>query len=242
VASRTIRLSGVPDDAEVCAVFNWLWQSLVGNILTLFLVSAAGVGVAFLKRRTSSWLFPSLYGLAAAALMAVILICLMGASALPKKQPSLITDDKVESAIRGWLDDFGLSTKVVTDQGLVFGMETNLTNGDPLTIVRLKEHDRYIVVQATLMLAPVHKAILDKLSKEESDQVFRQVNLELALSRIPYQTPEPLTAVTFATRLPLSGITEDSFIEKVDEVESGIIIARSTIVTELSRFQVSSRH
>jgi hypothetical protein len=51
---------------------DWLWQNLVSEWLAAGLALFGGAMLAYLRATSSRWLSPDLYGLAGAALVAVI--------------------------------------------------------------------------------------------------------------------------------------------------------------------------
>jgi hypothetical protein len=209
----------------------WLLQGLLSNWLSAVIILAGGALIAYLKQRSSSWLGPAVWGIGGCVLVAIALLCFWGIAAIPKTHPPDVTDKNIEQNIRGWLDDFGLSTKKQQDEPTtIFTLVTTLPNGDPIAIGQLKTHPRYLTIQSTVTISPEHKSVIDKLSKVESDELVAQVNLEMARAKVSNIMTSPLGSVVLVSRLPItSDLTEDEFMRHIDDMDSDISIVRDTV-------------
>lgn len=210
-------------------MLNWLLQGLVSNWISAVIMLAVGALVTYLKKKSSAWLGPTMWGLGGCVLAGLVLICFWGVSSIPKNRPPDVTTDNIEKNVRTWLDDFGLSTKKEDDPATYFKLTATMPSGDPVTIARLKTHDSYVAVEALISISPEHKTVLDKLSPQEMTDFFNQLNMELARAKIGNIIQLP-TQITVVSRIPItSSLTEDEFVRCVDEVEFDIIIVRSMI-------------
>lgn len=224
---------------------DWLWQGLITNWLSTLLIIGAGAGLALLKTRRPQWVSPVLYGLLGSGSVAIILVAFYGLAAIPKKQRPQTTPENVEANLRVWLDAFGISTRKVTDQDSHFALIVTLNNGTPVAIVRSKKLDRYIVLQSTLTISPEHKTLLDKLSNGQKMQIREELAVEMARAKIGF-TIEPslepsLSGITLTRRVPITtNLAEDTFMERIDEIDEAVILARNTIVLALERIGVAT--
>src|ERR1700687_3490144 len=141
-------------------MLGWLLQGLISNWLSALLILAGGALIAYLKKKSSSWLNPLVWGMAGCGLVAFMLLCFWGITAIPKSHPPDVTQGNIEQNLRAWLDDFALSTKKQDDSSADFVLVTTLPNGDPITISRQKGHPRYMVIQATVAMSPEHKTVI----------------------------------------------------------------------------------
>lgn len=214
----------------------WLWQGLALWVITLLLATLGSFMMAYLKATGSRLVSPILYGLATFALTLFIILVLRGMAALPRPQQE-ITPENVESNIRNWLDTFRLAAKKESNPEAYFIFVVTAPNGNPIVVTRTKALDRYITYQATLTVSPQHLEILDKLPEDQSTQLIRELTIELARSRIGFSIVGPgLKGIVLNKALPITNnLTEGTFAQYLDEMDSGLILARETIVLALER-------
>lgn len=211
----------------------WLWESVVGNIVSFLIIIGAGAAIAYLKRKASDWFGPILYGLVASAVTAVGLFAFAAFTALPRKQV-LVTPENLETNVRMWLDDFGDSVKTKPDQSFHFLLSVTLANGNPVQIGRPKANEKYILVAGTVTLAEEHRKMLAQHPAPERDQITRELAIEFARANLDFSLNDPLTKVEIDSRVPITpGLTEDEFMRHVTDVDRGMILANATIVHRL---------
>ena len=80
-----------------------------------------------------------LYGMIGYVLMGAVVAGLWGIRALRFRQPE-VSANNLEPTIRGWLNDFDLSTKPASDPAWNFGLLTTLPDGELIHIIQMKEH------------------------------------------------------------------------------------------------------
>jgi hypothetical protein len=208
----------------------WLWQGIISNWLSTVLIMTGGLLIAYLKKQSSSWLGPAIWGFGGSGLVAFTLLCFWGISAIPKNRPPDVTMSNVEENLRTWMDDFGLSTKKEDSPAAYFSLTTTLPNGDPITVSRLKSHERYIAIQAIITIADEHKKILSALPKDELDELEAQLSLELGRAKTTNIISHPLDRVVLLSRMPITPtMTEDEFMRQLDGLDSGIQLVRNTV-------------
>jgi hypothetical protein len=108
-----------------------------------------------------------LYGMIGYALLSVSAIVFWGSRALRFRYPE-VTADNLESTIRGWLCDSGLSAKRVSNPDWIFGLQTTLPVGESMYIIQMKERRHFIALEASLTLSPEHQAILKAVQERIS--------------------------------------------------------------------------
>lgn len=110
-----------------------------------------------------------------------------------------------------------------------FALTVILKNGIPIVVVRPKALDRYIVFQSTLKVSPEHKVLLHELTEEQRGRLSEELALEIARSKAGFAITDPLETITLTRRIALtSGLTEEAFMARLDEVEADFVLARET--------------
>ena len=108
-------------------------------------------------------------------------------------------------------------------------------------VTRPKDFPHYIVLQASLELGAEHQALLAKLTEDQVVELVEELRVEMSRSKIGYSIDLPLKKVTLVRRIPITDdLTEDAFIQRIDEVQSDLMLARDTIVLGLD--QLSKEH
>jgi hypothetical protein len=221
--------------------WNSIWTGIVSNLFYGLLLLGGGTLIAYLRKKQSSWFVPAFWGLGASALILVCIWAWKGIHSFPERR-ALITSENVEANIKTWLDEFQVSTKNSPNPSEDFGLVATLMNGDPIAIVRLKDHDRYIVFQTTLTISPEHLAMIDKMDSNQRLQLQQDLTTELARAKCDFGLSDPLKTVTLTARIPITpDLTEDEFLSKLDEMDDAIIIARNTIVVDAKKYSTKEK-
>lgn len=239
---------------------DWVWQNLTSSLLWELLL-LVGVGV-LLERLKAKWpviAMRVLYGLGGTTCAAVLLFTFTGHGLLAKRKPE-ITPENLEANVRKWADDLGLGVTRMQpppNQEIQFGLILTLADGNPLQVFRgARDKSGFLQMQCALVLSPEHLAMLNKLSKQQADDAMQEIILEMDRSRIGYvmqeapamtngqvttTTPTILEQTILLTKpLPISDdLTEGSFGQQVNELDSEIGIVRLTTSLTLERY---SRH
>jgi hypothetical protein len=224
---------------EVSSMPDWLWQFLASQALWEILLMI-GVG-ALIARAKSKWptIAPSiLYGVAGATLVGVILFTLTGRGILTPP-PQKITPENVEENIRTWVNEVGLSVKVLADTqsppGSIFTVEARFDNGDPVYITRLKSQDVWLVIHSTLTVSSPHADMLGKLTPEKANEISNELNLEMARTHVSYTYDSPLKVIHVEKRILLTSATREGLITAVNDIDFAVSIARDTIIIGIER-------
>jgi hypothetical protein len=216
--------------------WQWLWQGLLTNWLAALVVAIGTFLVAYLKAKRPSWANVVLYGLAAFCLLVVSFWAFKSMAVLPKEIPQ-VTANNVETNIRAWLDHFQLGTKKISDPDSHFSYIVTLRNGTLVTLKHVKNFDNYITLLANLEISPEQKIQLAGLKKEQLNLLIHEVVLELSRTKAEGMILNPLQNVLLERRVPITNnLTEDIFIERLNEVGFVLNAARETIILGLNRY------
>lgn len=209
---------------------DWIWHGLVTNLGSEFIIFGGGLLLTILRVKKPNIAVPVLYGVATIALLSIIVFVFTGRFIFSTEQPQTNTEN-VESNIRTWLDDFGLTVQKQDIQNSYFTLLVTMHGGDHVFILRPKDHDRFIGFQGNVQAAPEHVAIINKLSKKDADLLVDEVGLELSRSKISYSIGgEPFKIVTIQRLVPITAsLTESSFIQYLDETESGMNLVIASV-------------
>jgi hypothetical protein len=170
-----------------------------------------------------------LYGMIGYALLTVSVIVFWGIRALCFKHPEVTADD-LESTIRGWLYDSGLSAKRVSDPAWNFGLLTTLPDGESVYVIQRKESRSFISFEASLAVSPEHQSILKAASKAHLEQLMQEIALKVFLARMVLTIRMRASDVSFLSKLAVRrGSMKDDFFDHLDDMDNAIILARDAI-------------
>jgi hypothetical protein len=215
--------------------WTWLWQDFLSNAIWYFLILLGGVVLTFLKKRGSAWFAPALYGLVGCSLVAVIVYSVVALNNIPPKKSPPVSPDNVEANIRTWLDRFGLSVAKGPDESdTIFSLFVTLRNGVGITIWRPKSLDRYVVLATLVSIKPSDQDVVNQLSPEETARFTARIRAEMARVKLIYTAESPLRTITLQKRIPITdNLTEDVFMQAIDEVNSAALLVLETMDLEL---------
>ena len=177
------------------------------------------------------------------ALLTVSGIVFWGIRALRFKHPEVAADD-LESTIRGWLYDSGLSAKRVSDPAWIFGLLTTLPDGESVYVIQRKESRSLISFEASLDVSPEHQSILKAASKAKIEKLMQEIALKVFLSRMVLTIRMRASDVSFLSKLAVTRSSmKDDFFDHLDDMDNAIILARDAIsrVVELGPRLVDQR-
>ncbi len=217
--------------------WNWLarqWQDISGNVkfAVLLLLGTGIMGAATaLTHGLKRWqqivlvaLFTLVLGWA--------LVCTFHEN---PTRSSDVTTQNVESYVRGWLDNFGVTTQKLPSQPdkFHFGYLVTYSDGIPILISRVTTRDQYLTVQGTVELSKDHKVLFDKLSEAGKKRFVLELRVEISRAKIHTKWESPLENITVARILPITTLTEGELIEQLDGVHAGVQLVIDTINLEL---------
>jgi hypothetical protein len=176
-----------------------------------------------------------LYGMIGYALLSLSAIVFWCSRALRFRYPE-VTADNLESTIRGWLCDSGLSAKRVSDPAWIFGLQTTLPVGESIYIIQIKERRDFIALEASLTLSPENQAILKTLPTAYLEKLMQEVVLKFFLARMVLTIRMRRSDISFLSQLAITrGSMKDEFFEHLDNMDKAIILARDTIAHAVER-------
>ena len=184
-----------------------------------------------------------LYGMIGYALLSLSAIVFWCSRALRFRYPE-VTADNLESTIRGWLCDSGLSAKRVSDPAWIFGLLTTLPDGESVYVIQRKESRSLISFEASLDVSPEHQSILKAASKAKIEKLMQEIALKVFLSRMVLTIRMRASDVSFLSKLAVTrGSMKDDFFDHLDDMDNAIILARDAIsrVVELGPRLVDQR-
>jgi len=169
------------------------------------------------------------------ALMSAIAVGFWVIRALRFSQHEVSAND-LESTVRGWLDDFDLSTKPASDPAWSFGLLTTLPDGEQIHIIQMKQHPDFIAFQANLAISAEHQAVLKALPLAYFEKLAQEVVLGVFLANIMLAIRTGLSDVSFFSQLAITtDLTEDDLLKHVSDMNNAIILARKAILLGVER-------
>lgn len=194
--------------------------------------------IAWLTKRASPWLVPLCWGIGASV------VILLGAGALAviaKSAPlsaTATTVDNIEANIRHWVDTFHLSIqRVADDPASYFAYNVSSRYGRTTTIIRSRQLERYLLMQNSVSVGPEHLRQLTALPQPQAILLVRDLSIEMARFKIGFEYNIPLTVVVIKKTLPITtDLTEASFVQAFDEMESAQVLLLNLIPRELEAF------
>jgi len=198
------------------------------TFITIVATALLTVGLAIFGKMKENWGWPTIivYGVVVAACVLFIFGRLW-----PPAWRERVTDENVELKIREWLADFNLgSTKVETPDGTYFKYEIPPTRGNAtITIVRTKDRPGYLTFATRLSLSKEDKSLYDKLTESQRDMLVLQLRSKLAEAKVRYILESDPFTVGAVSRVPITGLTESTFLQQIDDVAFGETLANDTI-------------
>jgi hypothetical protein len=186
------------------------------------------------REEALSWWNTVLYGIIAYALLSAIVVGFWGIRALRFKQFE-VTGGNLQPTLCRWLEDSGLRTKTASDPAWDFGLLTTLSDGEPIYIVQMKEHPRFVTFQASLAIPAEHQAILKAMPGRYFEQLAQELVLKVFLAKMVLAIRTRLSEVSLFSQLAIQDLTEDAFFKHLDDMDNAILLARSMVLQGVER-------
>lgn len=216
---------------------DWLWQGLIVSILA----ALGGTTIAFLRKSGSPWATPVLYGLGASALIGVALTAAAVWSIRPvvlSAFPSPATPDNIEKNVREWLDHANVEVAKLSNPETYFTLRVRFRNNHLVVIDRPRSDGQSLVLKATTALSEAEQATVKSALQSRVELLEFHLRQELARANVTYSNvAKPFDAMTLEKRLPIRGLDEYTFRDKLDQVDFGVILVLTTIGSELLSWQ-----
>jgi len=181
-----------------------------------------------------SWWNTVLYGMIAYALLSAIVVGFWGIRALRFKQIEVAAGNLQPTLCR-WLEDSGLRAKIASDPAWDFGLITTLSDGEPIHIVQMKEHPRFVTFQANLVIPAEHQAILKAMPGRYFEQLAQEVVLKVFLAKMVLAMRTRLSEISLFSQLAINDLTEDAFFKHLDDIDNAVLLARSIVLQGVER-------
>jgi hypothetical protein len=181
-----------------------------------------------------SWWNTVLYGMIAYALLSAIVVGFWGMRALRFKQLE-VAGGNLQPTLCRWLEDSGLSVKPASDPAWDFGLLATLSDGEPIYIVQLKEHRRFITFQAGLAIPAEHQAILRAMPGSYFEKLAQEVALTVFLAKMVLAIRTRLSEVSLYSQLAITDLTEGAFFKHLDDMDNAILLARRIVLQGVER-------
>jgi len=216
---------------------SWLWQGLLTSWIFWLLTIGAGFMVGYLKSRGATYLSPIIYGLLTVVLVTFLGIALNVRDKLVTEQKTVTTTENVQDKIRNWADNFRLKIQNIADNAAYFKYVVTMQGGNPITIVRMKERQNYVILRAMVKPSSKEQTMLSKLSKEQFDELFDYLNLEVARQGLSGSKVDRIhKEIILEKRIPITaGLTEDILIGGLTHIDASIIVLQATVTATLRR-------
>ena len=206
--------------------------------------------IGYFKQRGAVWVTPVLYGLGCAALVAAIILAVVGLEAIPTSKPR-VTPENVEGQLKTWAENngLGITKPQIGFPETHFSYVFTLKNGNPVVVMRPKGNPRRLEFHSYLSFSEEHQKAYAGSTKEEQADFLQQISLQLGLAQLgnaistatPIQTVPGNVVMPFSAQvqvdvmkgIPISELDEETFAHLIDEIDSGISIVRATTALTL---------
>jgi hypothetical protein len=156
---------------------------------------------------------------------------------IEKKKPTAPVqhayDENIEENIVLWLKALKYPIeKHASGKFFVYGSITR--NGTVVAVTRSTDMDqRYIVIETLVFLTVVQHDIVVRYSQEQKDRLADLLSIELTKFKIAYtlalDSPTLGTGITIQKTVPIQNISEDTFIDALDEVDKSAEATRDSL-------------
>ena len=110
-----------------------------------------------------------------------------------------------------------------------------MSDGEPIYIVQMKEHRRFIPFQANLAIPAEQQAILKAMPGAYFEKLAQEVVLKVFLAKMVLAIRTRLSEVSLFTQLAINDLTQDAFFQHLDDIDSAILLARSMVLQAVER-------
>jgi hypothetical protein len=211
---------------------DWFWQGFFVNSVYALITLGVGVLAAYLVKRYPGWSSGLLVFFIVAAAVAIIILVFVTLANKPKSEP-LVTNENVEHYVKTWLSDFSLTNKKIEDVSVYWAYLVTLSSANGIVIAHRKDHDKYLHYECNLGLSTEHAEMYAKLSKQQIEKLLLRLAMHMAIAKITFNMNLP-KSVTCMSRLTITPhLTEDAVMQKLDEIDSAILLAKTVIVIYL---------
>jgi hypothetical protein len=186
------------------------------------------------REEALSWWSIFLDGMIAYVLLSAIVVGFWGMRAI-RFQQFEIAGGNLQPTLCRWLEDSGLRTKIVFDPTWDFGLLATMPDGEPVYIVQLKDHRRFVTFQASLAIPAEHQAILKAMPGAYFEKLAEEVALTVFLAKMVLAIRTRLSEVSLFSQLAITDLTEGAFFKHLDDMDNAILLARRIVLQAVER-------
>jgi hypothetical protein len=218
--------------------WTWLWQNLISNALWAILLLGGGIAVGILRAKKAAWASPIIYGIATIACLAIIIFTFTGHAVFSKPETDT---SNIEDRVKEWITTLGLGSQPITGvPDTFFAYKIFLVNGNSVIVSRnSKSKSGYLQFQSVIVIAPEHRAMLAKLTKDQATAVEEELVQHLADSKMGYSIsgsdPGHMESIALIHGVPIVGLTEAAFVDQIDLADSDTALVTTSLLLALQR-------
>ena len=226
---------------------NWfgnLLSNVFSNLIGVIIMAIIGIAIGWLRKRKWEGVAPVLSGLAAFALVGIILFLLGGIQihqsleAERKTTEQLnepLQPDHIKDTLKGWLSSFGFGSMEIQDPAAEFVLNSNLPSGLRVNAWKSKQWPNYIIISANVIVADEHRKLLMQLSPKQQRQTLRDLQMVIDQSNLQSGSIS-LGEIKLQKRLPITNsLTEDVFIRTVTAMEGNEDMVIQTLLNHIGQ-------
>jgi hypothetical protein len=204
-------------------------------------VIVGGLLFAFLRKYRESWAPIVGYGLGGATCVAVIIFTFTGHALF---SPPLTDEENVEAKVTGWIQYFGYGMQRIPppspDDDFAY-LITPPSGSVPVAVLRdKKSRPGYLQLVANLQVSPEHRAILQKITPAEAYSVVEATEADVLRQSLAFALsgdPNHIQNMAIVKSLVIDGLTQSTFGEGLDNVESTVALTRNDFLLALRPYE-----
>ncbi len=198
---------------------NWLWQGIASNAAFAVLLLAVGALMAYLQLSGSDLIWPALYGLAAMALLAIVMIAFRVVKFFDGAKHTT-NPGVAEIQIVEWATSLGYGIKAKQSPDAHFHRVLSLANGVQVDAVRPVQQPNQFVLQSRMVI----EDDLDAISKKAIEGAWLEVRRELARACVDFKVDTAAKSFAVAVSMPINlGFTPEKFVDSIRRLESALL-------------------
>lgn len=161
----------------------------------------------------------------------------LSARQTPNLRPR-INPETLERTVRQWLGSVGYGfVPDPPNAAVFFSLTVTMPSGRRIT-VRRERDDRYsrmLEIGFTMLMDAPFQATLTALTPEQQRRLFHDIEIEISKLHADSTAANLQQGIAFAHFIPISDLSEDSFIHLLDDTDSQALTIRETILRDLNQ-------
>ncbi|MGO8720817.1 MAG: DUF2299 family protein [Acidobacteriaceae bacterium] len=216
------------------------FHDLVVNWVSEILVVVGGLMLALLRKYKDDWAPVVGYGLGGAACIALLIFAITGRAIF---STPITNSSNIEDNVKKWVASFGYGSEAVPppSQNMDFAYRISMPNGSEMLVYRdIRNRPGYLQLQASLSIAPEHRAILEKLTTAQAAGVVEQTQNGILSRKLSYfflgKDPNDIESITITKAVVINGLTESGFGDAMDDIESTVALTRNQFLLAIQPY------